>query len=87
MSLLETFIEADRIVIVGLRAYDDATSRIQAAAREGMAENGHDADEIAAFIDANEKRIREGRGELHRRLWTRALEMIAEDAPTIHEKG
>jgi hypothetical protein len=79
-DLIENLIEADHIVLAGLRAYDLAIGKIDAetianGARR-MAQAGHGEAEIEAFV-AEVKESRKGaRRALHRKLWLEALMAI-----------
>jgi len=77
MSVLETLIAADRIVLAGLSAYDQAMARAWENCAAAMAVGGVSADEIEAAKAGHQERTIAGRGNLHRKLWTRAMAIIA----------
>lgn len=83
MSVLESLLAADRIVLAGLAAYDEACQRLTASAvlemRANMQKLGHSEDEIEAVEQSHRERIREGRGKLHVELWKRALVHVSAD--------
>jgi hypothetical protein len=72
-TILDDLIEADRIVLGGLAAYDRAMANAWAQCAESLAGDGYSADEIEEARESDSARIRASRVELHRDLWTQAL--------------
>ena len=86
MSLLENLITADRIVLAGLAAYDQVMERGWDNCAAALAADGLTAEQIDEAKTGHLERLRAGRGNLHRKLWTKALAMIAADpAPDQRE--
>lgn len=85
MSLLEHLIAADRVVIAGLAAYDKAMASAWATVADAAAADGIPAEQITAAKEAHDDRCLQGRGNLHRELWTKALAMIACGPPASCE--
>jgi hypothetical protein len=76
MSVLEALISADRVVIIGLDAYDKAMANAWEIAAEAMAKDGVPADQIEAAKEGHDARALRGRGNLHPELWKKAMAMI-----------
>ena len=77
MSVLEALITADRVVLAGLSAYDQAMANAWATAVAKMAKAGVPAEQIEAAKEAHDERTLSGRGRLHREVWTKALATLA----------
>jgi len=77
MSVLEALVTADRTVIAGLAAYDNAMANAWTTAAEAMAADGISAEQIVAAKEGHDARALRGRENLHRELWTRALAMMS----------
>lgn len=78
MSVLETLISVDRIVIAGLTAFDRATAHALDQLGENLRRAGHTASEIDETLEPYREHHRASRARLHRELWTKALATIAE---------
>jgi hypothetical protein len=79
-SLIDALVEADRIVIAGLTAFDEVMGRMTAAelekARARMTATGHDEAAIAAFAEERHESVAQARRRAHREIWLRALGKI-----------
>lgn len=86
MQVLEYLISADRIVIAGLAAFDQATDNALAQLGKRLRKLGHNDSEINEVLEPERQQHRESRNRLHRELWTKALAMIAEACPEPSER-
>lgn len=81
-DFIESLIEADHIVLAGLKAYDLAVGNIDAqdiaTTTRAMVKRGHNEAEIDAFVTARKQSRLEARHKLHRELWLKALNLIVE---------
>ncbi|QZP08195.1 hypothetical protein [Caenibius sp. WL] len=80
-DLLGTLVQADHIVLAGLRAYDLAIGKIDAETiangTRRMVQAGHSEAEIEAFVAEVKGSRTEARRALHRKLWLEALVAIS----------
>jgi hypothetical protein len=80
-SVLDHLIAADRIVLAGIQAYDQATARSLDELARNMAKLDYSEEDMAAELAPHKERIRLSRSKLHRELWSKALSMLALSEP------
>lgn len=76
MNAIDALVEADRLVIAGLHAYDEITGRVLAGRKAELVAAGFDEAGVSEFMAGVAETVRRDRGELHRSLWLKFITML-----------